>query len=166
MGNNPSTFDGYNLHFENITWLDAVSFCNALSEKDGLTPAYKIDGQSISWKRSADGYKLPTEAEWEYDCRAGTTTPFNTETSISAEKCNYYGHYPYNIEDNYFSQGNLDTKPGQYRETTVDVGSFKPNKLELYDMHGNVSEWVWDYYGTYCTEQKNRLTLPEPKQEI
>ncbi len=74
------------------------------------------------------------------------------ETSISAEECNYYGQYPYNIEDNYFSQGEFDTKPGKYRETTVDVGSFEPNKWGLYDMYGNVSEWVWDYYGEYQTE--------------
>lgn len=73
-------------------------------------------------------------------------TPFNTETSISPEESNYYGHYPYEIEDNYFSQENLSTKPGEYRQTTVAVDSFSPNAWGLYNMHGNVSQWVGDYY--------------------
>lgn len=151
-GNNPSNFNGENLPVENISWLEAVQFCNALSEKEGLAPVYSVNGSSVIWDRSANGYRLPTEAEWEYACRAGTTTPFNTENSPSAEEANYYGHYPYGIEDNYFSQGNLDTKPGEYRQTTVAVDSFSPNKWGLYNMHGNVSEWVWDYYGDYGTE--------------
>ncbi len=149
MGNNPSNFSGSELPVENITWLEAVSFCNAYSEEKGLVPVYSIDGQDISWNRSANGYRLPTEAEWEYACRAGTTTPFYMENSPSAEEANYYGHYPYMIEDNYFSQGNLEVKPGEYRQTTVAVGSFSPNPLGLYDMHGNVGEWTWDIYGVY-----------------
>lgn len=148
-GNNPSNFSGEDLPVENISWLDAVAFCNARSEKEGLTPAYTIDDQNVSWDRSANGYRLPTEAEWEYACRAGTTTPFYMENSPSAEEANYYGHYPYEIEDNYFSQGNLQVQPGEYRQTTVAVGSFSESPYGLYDMHGNVSEWVWDYYGEY-----------------
>ena len=153
-GNNPSSFTGENLPVENVTWLDAVRYCNELSEREGLEPVYMVDGVTVTWNRSADGYRLPTEAEWEYACRAGTTTPFNTENSISAEEANYYGHYPYEIEGNYFSQGNLETKPGEYRQTTVDVDSFSPNKWGLYNMHGNVGEWVWDYYGAYGTEEQ------------
>lgn len=149
IGNNPSNFTGSDLPVENVSWLEAVSFCNAYSESKGLTPVYSIDGQSVSWDRSADGYRLPTEAEWEYACRAGTATPFYMENSPSAEEANYYGHYPYMIEENYFSQGNLTVKPGEYRQTTIAVGSFSPNPLGLYDMHGNVGEWTWDIYGAY-----------------
>ena len=158
MGENPSTFSGDDLPVENVSWLDAIRYCNARSQKEGLTPAYSIDGQTVTWNRSADGYRLPTEAEWEYACRAGTVTPFHTENSISAEEANYYGHYPYEIEDNYFSQENLTTKPGEYRQTTVAVDSFSPNPWGLYNMHGNVGEWVWDYYGAYDTETPDNPT--------
>lgn len=161
MGENPSNFSGDTLPVENISWLDAVAYCNARSEQEGLTPVYTIDGDSVSWDRSANGYRLPTEAEWEYACRAGTITPFNTETSISAEESNYWGDYPYMIEDNYFNQGNLETRPGVYRQTTVEVSSFAPNAWGLYNMHGNVGEWVWDYYGAYTTEAQTDPTGPE-----
>ncbi len=136
-----------------------MSYCNSWSE--GRTPVYTIDGQNISCYRSTNGYRLPTEAEWEYACRAGTVTPFNTETSISAEEANYYGHYPYMIEDNYFSQGNLDTQPGEYRQTTVAVGSFAPNAFGLYNTHGNVGEWVWDYYGEYPKTEETDPVGPD-----
>ena len=141
---NPSTFSGSDLPVENVTWLDAIRYCNARSEKEGFEPAYTIEGQTGIWNRGADGYRLPMEAEWEYACRAGTVTPFNTETSISAEEANYYGHYPYEIEGNYFSQENLTTKPGQYRQTTVAVNSFSL-------MHGDftICTAMWaNGYGT------------------
>lgn len=160
-GENPSSFSGEDLPVENISWLDAVSYCNARSEREGLTPAYTVNGSNVTWDRSADGYRLPTEAEWEYACRAGTVTPFNTETSISAEESNYYGHYPYEIEDNYFSQGNLTTGPGEYRQTTVSVTSFSPNPWGLYNMHGNVGEWVWDYYGAYANTDESAVGAAE-----
>lgn len=161
IGANPSNFSGENLPVENVTWLDAVGYCNALSEQAGLTPVYAVDGANVTWDRSANGYRLPTEAEWEYACRAGTTTPFNTETSISPEESNYYGHYPYEIEDNYFSQENLTIRPGEYRQATVAVDSFSPNDWGLYNMHGNVSEWVWDYYGGYGTDEVSDPTGPD-----
>lgn len=161
MGNNPSNFSGDMLPVETVSWFDAIRYCNARSELEDLTPVYSIEGQTVTWDRSADGYRLPTEAEWEYACRAGTTTPFNTENSISAAEANYYGHYPYEIEDNYFSQDNLDTKPGEYRQTTVDVNNFSPNEWGLYNMHGNVGEWVWDYYGAYSTAEQNNPTGAE-----
>ena len=160
MGENPSNFEGVNLPVENVTWYDAIEYCNRLSEIEGLTPVYTVDGENVSWDRSANGYRLPTEAEWEYTARAGTTTPFNTETSISDEEANYYGHYPYGIEENYFSQDNLETEPGQYRQTTVEVNSFSPNNWGLYNIHGNVAEWCFDYYGEYDLENNDNPSGP------
>jgi formylglycine-generating enzyme required for sulfatase activity len=140
MGTNPSVFKGDNLPVENVSWYDAVNYCNALSRKEGLTPAYAVSGTNVTWNRSANGYRLPTEAEWEYACRAGTTTPFSTGSNITTNQANYDGNYPYN--------GNAK---GSYRNKTTAVGSFAANAWGLYDMHGNVREWCWDWFGDYGT---------------
>lgn len=151
MGKNPSAFKGQgkNLPVENVSWYDAVEFCNALSRAEGLSPAYRIDGENVEWNKNADGYRLPTESEWEYAARAGTKTPFSSAKVPGDSDANFYAHYPYNIEQNYFNDSVLETRPGYYRQKTVEVGSFKPNGNGLYDIHGNVSEWCWDFYGKY-----------------
>ena len=115
MGNNPSYFKGKNRPVEMVNWNDATKFCKKLSKKTGRD------------------YRLPSEAEWEYACRGGTTTPFYFGETITPELVNYDGYYTY---------GN--GPKGKYREKTTDVGNFPPNSFGLYDMHGNVWEWCAD----------------------
>ncbi len=160
MGKNPSSFKGKNLPVESVSWYDAIEFCNALSRQNNLQPVYTIDGKAVRWNRDANGYRLPTEAEWEYACRAGTITPFNTGGNISVDDSNYFGTYPYTIEDNYWSQNEMDTSPGVYREKTVPVNQFEPNKYGLYNMHGNVSEWCWDAYSEYNINDSDNPSGP------
>jgi formylglycine-generating enzyme required for sulfatase activity len=148
--------DNYPMYY--VSWYDAVEYCNRRSEREGLTPAYTIDksrsdpnnqSQSdtvrwlITWNRNANGYRLPTEAEWEYACRAGTVTPFNTGNNITTGLANYDGRNPYNNSYNAY---------GTYLERSMNVGSFAPNTWGLFDMHGNVWEWCWDWYGSYLSE--------------
>jgi formylglycine-generating enzyme required for sulfatase activity len=139
MGNNPTYFKGDDLPVEQVSWYDAVEYCNKRSQREGLAAAYTISGTNVTWNKNANGYRLPTEAEWEYACRAGITTPFSTGNNITTSQANYNGNYPYN--------GNAK---GTYRERTTPVGSFAPNAWGLYDMHGNVWEWCWDWYGDYA----------------
>jgi formylglycine-generating enzyme required for sulfatase activity len=140
MGTNPSRFKGDNLPVAQVSWYAAVNYCNARSRSEGLMPAYTVSGTNVSWNRSANGYRLPTEAEWEYACRAGTTTPFSSGSNITTNQANYDGNYPYN--------GNA---LGTSRQKTTAVGSFAANAWGLYDMHGNVWEWCWDWYGDYAS---------------
>lgn len=129
MGENPSYNKGANLPVENVSFYDALEYCNK--------------------KSLAEGYRLLSEAEWEYACRAGTKTIFSTGNWNNPKDANYEGSYPYLIEENYVRRTNPNVQPGLNRGKTVSVGSLSPNAFGLYNMHGNVSEWVFDYYGEY-----------------
>ncbi len=111
----PSEFKGDNRPVEQVSWYDAVEFCQQLSRKTGRE------------------YRLPSEAEWEYACRAGTTTPFHFGETITSKLANYRASETYAREPQ-----------GEYRKETTPVGSFPPNGFGLYDMHGNVWEWCAD----------------------
>lgn len=154
MGENPSWNKGANLPVDNISFYDALEYCNKKSAAEGLTAVYKIGGKNakfpdVSVDLVADGYRLLTEAEWEYACRAGTTTIFSTGNWNNPKDANYEGSYPHLIEENYVRRTNPNVQPSLNRGKTVAVGSLSPNAFGLYNMHGNVSEWVFDYYGEY-----------------
>ncbi|MDR0561856.1 MAG: formylglycine-generating enzyme family protein [Spirochaetaceae bacterium] len=150
MGVNPSYFKGPNLPVEQVSWFDAVVYCNRRSQQEGLTPVYTIQEEEIIWNHNANGYRLPTEAEWEYACRAGTTTAYNLGDNITSIQVNYDGNYPYNR-----------ASKGIYREKTAEVGTFSPNAWGLYDMHGNVYEWCWDQYKPYSESGLNGSMLAD-----
>lgn len=153
MGTNPSHFRGDNLPVEQVTWYDAINYCNKLSEARGLTPVYEIDGTTVTWNRAADGYRLLTEAEWEYAARAGTQTVFYEGGQIVADQVNFCGSYPYLIEENYLSHQNPEVVTSTYRQETMPVDGLAPNSWGLYHMEGNVSEWCFDFYAPYDTAQ-------------
>ena len=138
MGSNPSHFKGDNLPVESVSWDDIQQFLqklNAMLQKIGLLTRFA----------------LPTEAQWEYAARGGTSTPFNTGNCLSTDQANYDGNYPYQ-----------NCAKGQYREKTTPVGSFAPNQYGLYDMHGNVWEWCSDWYDKnyYQNSPANNPTGP------
>ncbi|WP_442949554.1 formylglycine-generating enzyme family protein [Nostoc sp.] len=111
IGTNPSNLKGEKRPVEQVSWDDAVEFCKKLSQKTGKT------------------YRLPSEAEWEYACRAGTTTPFYFGETITTDLVNHDGNYLYG-----------SAPKGEHRQQTTDVGKFPPNSFGLYDMCGNVWE--------------------------
>jgi formylglycine-generating enzyme required for sulfatase activity len=124
---NPSYFNsakggGPDYPVENVSWYDAAEFCRRLSE----VPAEKAASRL---------YRLPTEAEWEFACRASIPMPFSSGLTLSSREANFNGNYPYGM-----------TPRGPYLERTTKVGSFPPNPFGLFDMHGNVWEWCADYY--------------------
>lgn len=154
MGKNPSWNKGANLPVENVSFYDALEYCNKKSLAEGLAAVYKVGGKNAKFPDvcvdlAADGYRLLTEAEWEYACRAGTTTIFSTGNWNNPKNANYEGSYPYLIEENYVRRTNPNVQSGLNRGKTIAVDSLAPNAFGLYNMHGNVSEWVFDYYGGY-----------------
>lgn len=121
MGSNPSKFTGCpKCPVEQVSWNDVQEFIKKLNQLTGMR------------------FRLPTEAEWEYACHAGTTTKFNTGNCLSTSEANYNGNYPAK-----------NCGKGTYYEKTKEVGSYNANAYGLYDMHGNVWEWCSDWYGTY-----------------
>ena len=111
----PSNFEGDDLPVEQVNWEEVTEFCQRLSKRTGMI------------------FQIPSEAQWEYACRAGTTTPFHFGETITTDLANFDGNKTY-----------ADALKGKYRKQTTDVGSFPPNAFGLYDMHGNVREWCQD----------------------
>ena len=123
MGENPSRFKGDTLPVEQVLWHECIEFCKKMSSMDGKP------------------FRLPSESEWEYACRAGTITPFHFGETISSDQANFDASRVYG-----------DGKPGINRRQTTAVGRFPPNAWGLFDVHGNVWEWCSDWYGIYPTE--------------
>jgi formylglycine-generating enzyme required for sulfatase activity len=126
----------------NVSWREAVELCNHLSQREGLEPCYRIKGEEVQWNRAAGGYRLLTEAEWEYACRAGTQTRW------------FFGDDEERLGDHAWYDANSNGQP-------QPVGHKLPNAWELHDMHGNVWEWCWDWFGPYTAERQVNPAGPE-----
>ena len=144
MGKNPSHFLGDDRRpVESVSWYEAIDYCNERSKQEGLSPYYQVTEEKEVTILDVDGegYRLPTEAEWEYACRAGTTTAYHFG---EAERLDDYAWYEENSD-----------------QTTHVVGEKnKPNAFKLHDMHGNVWEWCWDWYDEYPTTPQENHTGP------
>jgi len=130
MQRDPVSPEEADLPVVNVNWDDAITFCNRLSEREGYRRCYRRRFRRWVCHWRADGYRLPTEAEWEYACRAGTTTRYA------------FGDDPAQLEHYAWFAGNA---PMQAQA----VAQKRPNRWGLYDMHGNVWEWCWDWFGEY-----------------
>ncbi len=139
MGKNPSRFKGNNNPVENVNWYEVVEFCNKLSEMDGLKKCYSGSGNNTQCDFNASGYRLPTEAEWEYASRGGLSS----------------AHYEYSGSNDV---GEVAEYEGNNNKSTKLVGYKKPNELGIYDMSGNVWEWCWDWYGAYSSSSQTNPT--------
>jgi sulfatase modifying factor 1 len=134
VGTNPSQFSGMNLPVEWVSWYEATNYCALLTEGERL--AGRLPGGYV--------YRLPTEAEWEYACRAGTTTSHHYGNELRSGMANFYGSWEYDA-----AVGTINNTNGIRLGRTTEVGSFAPNAWGFYDMHGNVREWCQDWYGEY-----------------
>ncbi len=139
---NPSLFKGADLPVENVSFYDAIEYCNAKSLKDGLNPAYDFQGTEILCDFDANGYRLPTEAEWEFAAKAGIGKNFMA----------YSGSDDPDLAGWYAANSGAQSHP---------VAGKEPNKLGLYDMSGNVCEWVWNWYAPYSYRIGNLYSGPE-----
>jgi formylglycine-generating enzyme required for sulfatase activity len=127
---------------EQVRWTQAVEFCNRLSAL-------------AEEKREGRRYRLPTEAEWEYACRADTRTAFHCGDTLSSNDANFNGDFPYGGADR-----------GPYLRKTARVGSYKPNAWGLYNMHGNVAEWCSDWYDPDYYKNSPRKDPPGPEKGV
>jgi formylglycine-generating enzyme required for sulfatase activity len=137
IGANPSGFFGDALPVENVSWYDAVEYCNKLSLKEGLTPAYSGSNDNIACNFTANGYRLPTESEWEYAARGGSRDSL-AFSYAGGNSVGVLGWYKNNSE-----------------QRIREVGTKHPNSLGLYDMSGNVWEWCWDWYDAYSADEQS-----------